>query len=178
MKLSKLIATLALGTIGMFGLAACGPAAVAETAATPEQSALAALGFDPMDLVAAADDASPSPSTGGQQGDHPKLRKLRLLRVALRHGMLHGEATVQTKNGVITVAVQRGTVTAIDGKTMTVKSTDGYTVTWTFGDPIHVIEHRKAVQPSAISVGTEVGVAGPTDSTTTTARLIVVPQAK
>jgi len=175
------VATLALGAVALFGIAACRTSADAagETLATPEQSALAALGFDPLDLAAASyDGATPSPGTDGHtKGDRP-FRKLRLAHVALRRNVLHGEATVQTKNGVVTIQVQRGTVTAIDDKTMTVKSADGFTVTWTFGDPIHVVEHRTQVQPSSIVVGTEVGVAGPVNSGTTTARLIVIPNTK
>ena len=83
---------------------------------------------------------------------------------------------MQTKDGVKTVDVQRGTVTAIDARTMTVKSTDGFTLTWTLGGDLKVFEHRTAVQPSAVKVGTEVGVAGVKDGTTTTARLIVIPK--
>lgn len=169
---------IAIAVIGLLSLTACGPAAEAAFA-SPEQSALAAIGFSEADLV--ADESTPTPGTPGTPGERATTggpRKLKLAKVALRRNVLHGDAVVQTKDGVITVAVQRGAVTAIDGKTMTVKSADGYTLTWTFGDPIDVIEHRTSVAPSAITVGTEVGVAGPTDGTTSTARLIVVPTKK
>jgi hypothetical protein len=96
----------------------------------------------------------------------------------LRRNTLHGEVVVQTKDGVRTVDVQRGTVTAIDAKTVTVKSADGFTLTWTFGNPLHVVEHRTAVQPSAVKVGTEIGLAGVKDGGVTTARLIVIPNSK
>ena len=58
------------------------------------------------------------------------------------------------------------------------KSTDGFTLTWTFGNPIHVLEHRSSVQPSAVKVGMAVGVAGGKDGDTAVARLIVIPRAK
>jgi hypothetical protein len=59
---------------------------------------------------------------------------------------------------------------------VTVKSADGFTQTWTFGTPIRVVEHRTTVQPSAITVGTEIGLAGARQGSTVTARLIVVPR--
>jgi hypothetical protein len=81
---------------------------------------------------------------------------------------------VQTDDGTRTIAVQRGTVTAIDDDSMTVESTDGFTLTWSFGEKLRVIERRKAVQPDDVDVGTEVGVAGAKDGDTATARLIVM----
>lgn len=191
-----------IGVAGL-GLAACGPggatatkgaAAVVEVAAdlSPEGQALAALGFRPEEIEPAGlAAAEPSPSTGadgsaGTAGDpspgagdgkhaRPGWRKRHLNRVLLRRHTLHGEVVVQTKDGTKTVLVQRGEVTAIDDSTVTVKSTDGYTQTWRFGDPIRVVERRTTVQPEDISVGTRLGVAGTRDGDTSTARLIVVP---
>lgn len=190
------LATAAIGALGIIGMTGCGPADLTALA-SPEQSALAALGFTPTDLT--TDNSAPTgaPTTadagpgnadpgnadpgkagpGNAIGDHPG-RKLRFARAAVRRNMLHGEATVQTKDGVKTVEVQRGEVTAIDATSITVKSTDGFTETWIFGDQFHVVQHRSSVQPSAIKVGTVVGVAGNTDGKTSTARLIVVPEAK
>jgi hypothetical protein len=141
-----------------------------------EGQALAALGFQPADLAAAgysATDPSPSPSAGNRdrQGRH----KRPLNRILLRKDTLHAEVVVQTKDGTKTLLVQRGQVTGIDDRTVTVKSTDGYTLTWTFGDPIRVVEHRNTVEPKDIAVGTRVGVAGAKDGGTSTAKLIVVP---
>jgi hypothetical protein len=92
--------------------------------------------------------------------------------------MMHGEAVVQTEEGTKTVVVQRGTVTAIDAKSVTVKSTDGFTLVWTFGDPLTVLERRSQVQPSAVAVGTEVGIAGAKSADSQAARLIVIPKKK
>ena len=86
---------------------------------------------------------------------------------------------MQTKDGgTKTVAVQRGEVTAIDGDSMTVKSTDGFTMTWTFGEDLRVVERRTTVQPSEVKVGTTLGVAGAKDGDRGVARLIVIPRAK
>ncbi len=181
------------------GLAACGPGGVTATGdsgaaagqmavevaadLSPEGQALAALGFPAADVepasfaAAATPDPSSSASADGERA-RPGWRKRHLNRVLLRRNTLHGEVVVQTKDGTKTVLVQRGEVTAINDKTMTVKSTDGYTLTWTFGDPIRVVERRNTVQPKDIAVGTQVGVAGTKDGNASTAKLIVVPMKK
>lgn len=45
--------------------------------------------------------------------------------------VLHGELVVQDGTATRTVLVQHGTVSAENGSTLTVKSSDGFTVTWT-----------------------------------------------
>ncbi|MGC5018975.1 hypothetical protein [Micromonospora sp. DT47] len=190
-------ATTALVAGVALGLTGCGPAQVAQDASKAaavdvaaamgaEGQALAAMGFDPGELdvrAAAAPSASESPAPEASPGPKRKRgeraeewRKRRQARVLLRKNTLHGEAVVQTKDGgTKTVAVQRGQVTAIDGDSMTVKSSDGFTMTWTFGDDLRVIERRTTVRSSDITVGTTVGVAGAKDGDGGTARLIVVP---
>ncbi|HEX6873917.1 MAG TPA: hypothetical protein VF163_22680 [Micromonosporaceae bacterium] len=176
-----------VGTVAALGLAGCGRLGGGDSAAQPDAlaaselgwdgQALEAIGFSTEELApAAAVAADPSPAASNRPGErrrhHPRLR------FGFGKRMLHGEAVVQTDEGTKTVVVQRGTVTAIDDTSMTVKSTDGYTITWIFGDPLRVIERRSTVQPSAIKVGTVVGVAGAKDGDKTLARLIVIPIAK
>ncbi|MGR6322712.1 hypothetical protein Q2K19_11975 [Micromonospora soli] len=184
----------ALLAAAALGLAGCGPAQLAQDSAKEtavevaaamgaDGQALAAMGFDAADLdvdpVAAP---APSASTGEQAGPARKgergqeWRNRHRARVLLRKNTLHGEVVVQTKDGgTKTVAVQRGQVTAIDDKSMTVKSTDGFTMTWTFDEKLRVIERRTTVQSSDIKVGTTVGVAGTKDGDDGVARLVVVP---
>jgi hypothetical protein len=102
---------------------------------------------------------------------------LRLRRILAAH-VEHGEVVVQTKQGDKTVDVQRGVITAIDEKSVTVKSADGFTQTWVFGTPFQVIERRSTVQASAVKVGTKVGVAGIKNGSTVTANLLVIPLAR
>jgi hypothetical protein len=172
------VVTALIGAAGALGLAACGPA-VDATALTPEGQALAAIGFDGADLsVGAREEPQADPSASASRdraGDGPRRRGLR--HGMLRKNTLHGEVVVQTKDGTKTIDVQRGTVTAIDDKTVTVKSADGFTLTWTLGTPLHVVEHRTTVQASAVKVGTEIGVAGTKDGGTTTAHVIIIPNA-
>ncbi|WP_200212366.1 hypothetical protein [Micromonospora coerulea] len=188
----------ALLAAAALGLAGCGPAGLAQDSAREtavevaaamgaEGQALTALGFDAADLdvdpVAAPASASAEPGAATEAGpkDRPgargqEWRKRHRARVLLRRNTLHGEVVVQTRDGgTKTVAVQRGQVTAIDDKSMTVKSTDGFTMTWTFGDNLRVVERRTTIQSTDLKVGTTVGVAGVKDGDGGVARLVVVP---
>ncbi|SCE81675.1 hypothetical protein [Micromonospora saelicesensis] len=189
---TALLAAVALGVSG------CGAAEVAsqpardvavEVAAAMgvEGQALAAMGFDAddLDVLTVAAPATPTPGASPSAKEKARdkrgeeWRKRRQARVLLRRNTLHGEAVVKTKDGgTQTVAVQRGEVTAIDGDSMTVKSTDGFTMTWTFGDDLRVVERRATVQPSEVTVGDTLGVAGAKDGDKGVARLILVPRAK
>ncbi|HKD96247.1 MAG TPA: hypothetical protein VKB69_01475 [Micromonosporaceae bacterium] len=179
-RIGTTIATAAIGILGVLGAAACDPSTTDSASMTPDATALTALGFSDSD-VTTADDSRPvatatdSTAAPGRNGPGARrLRRLLVLRGLGRH-IEHGVVTVQTKNGDQTIAVQRGTVTSITDTTVTVKSSDGYTLTWTFGNPIHVIEHRTTVQPKDITVGETIGIAGLQTGSTDTARLIVVP---
>ncbi|MET7667889.1 hypothetical protein [Micromonospora luteifusca] len=189
---TALLAAVALGLTG------CGAAevasqpareAVVEVAAAMgvEGQALAAMGFDADDLDVRTVAAPATPTPGASPTAREKARekrgeewrKRRQARVQLRKNTLHGEAVVQTKeSGTQTVVVQRGEVTAIDGDSMTVKSTDGYSMTWAFGDDLRVVERRATVQPSEVKVGATLGVAGAKDGDKAVARLILIPRAK
>ncbi|MEV0153555.1 hypothetical protein AB0H57_07410 [Micromonospora sp. NPDC050686] len=182
-----LVAAVALGVAG------CGPAQVAQDTAKDtgvevaaamgaEGQALAAMGFDPADLEVAGDrapsaDPSGSAEPKGKRGERAEEgRNRHRARVLLRRNTLHGEAVVGTKDGgTRTVVVQRGEVSAIDGDSMTVRSTDGFTLTWSFGEKLRVVERRAAVRASDVKVGTKVGVAGAKDGDAAVARLILVP---
>jgi len=174
MKLRVALATAALGAAALIGLTACGPADLNDTL-SPDATALTAVGFATDDLTPAAD---PAPSASGDAAAKPhQLRPGKLRRELARH-VLHGEVVVQTKNGDKTVDVQRGTVTAVTDTTVTVKSSDGFTSTWAFGDPLRVVEHGTKADKSAVKVGTEVGIAGAKNGSTVTANLIVIPRSE
>jgi len=184
---TSLLAAVALGASGCGAAEVASPpardAAVEVAAALGvEGQALTAMGFDADDLdtqpVAAP--ASPSPTAEKAKPKRgEEWRQRRQARVLLRKNTLHGEAVVQTKDGgTRTVAVQRGEVTAIDGNSMTVKSTDGFTMTWTYGEDLRVVQRRTTVQPSEVKVGAKLGVAGAKDGDKGVARLILIPRTK
>ena len=162
-KALVLAATLTLALSG------CGGAATAETAepavadVAAEAVALQAVGFT------TDEDNDPAPRTKTKDGVRPKaVRKL------LRRNALHGEVTVQTKAGVQTVVVQRGTVDSVSDQGVTVVSSDGFKLTWSYGDPLRIVQQRKAVGRDALKDGAQVGIGGLKDGSATTARLIVV----
>ena len=169
MKVRVALATAALGAAALIGLTACGPAA-ATGDLTPETTALTTVGFTTDDVAAApADDPSAKALPGK---GHPALRR------ELAHHVEHGEVVVQTKKGDKTVDVQRGTVTAVTGTTLTVRSADGFSETWTFGDPLRVVQNKAKADKSAVTVGTVLGVAGVKNGGTVTANLIVIPRSE
>lgn len=196
---TALLAGLALGVSGCDagGVSAGGSAAESaqeaavdvEAAMGDDGLALAALGFDAADLdvdslaapTAPGAGSSPAPSAGDQADRGDQRRKRRMARVLLRRNTLHGEAVVKTKDGATKhVVVQRGEITAITDTSVTVKSSDGFTMTWTIADNLRVIERRSTVQPSALAVGTQIGIAGAKDGERGiwVARLILVPRRK
>jgi hypothetical protein len=80
--------------------------------------------------------------------------------------MLHGEMVVEKAGGgTVTILVQHGSVTAKTAAGVTVKSTDGFTVTWKVTSATEIWAGRPAAGTSGrladIATGTEVTVTGP-----------------
>jgi hypothetical protein len=179
---SGIVITMALAGAITLVLAGCGRQGQLGTTqefttVSTEGQALESMGFAPEDVLPGATEqdttSTPAPSPGQQR--HP-LRRFARLRAAFGRHLLHGEFVVQTQDGTKTLVVQRGTVTAVSATSLTVKSADGFTLTWTVGSPLHVVVNRVQAHFSAIAVGATVGVAGVKESGTPTARLIVEPK--
>jgi hypothetical protein len=178
------------GAIALLGLTGCGRLGIGAGSSSGDTDtsdvswdgqALQAIGFSTDDVTLAADDTpTPAPShPAAKNGAAKNGARHRLLRFAFANGRtLHAEGVVQTDEGTKTVVIQRGQVTAVDANSVTVKSTDGFTLTWQAGSQLKVIVNRAASQLSSITVGETVGVAGTKDNGTTTARLLVVPAKK
>jgi hypothetical protein len=89
-----------------------------------------------------------------------------------RH-LLHGEAVVQTGKGYVTVVFARGTVTAIDANSISVKSADGVTTTFAIDAKTKARSAGQAVAISTVHTGEKIGVFGTkTGGATATARMI------
>jgi len=182
----RVLVCVAAASVAVLGLAGCGrlgagapDGPVDTTSLSWEAQALESIGFNAADLVpTAAVATSPAPAASPGKDKPRRAGKFRRLRFAFSHNVLHGEAVVQTEEGTKTVVVQRGIVTAIDATSVTVKCEDGFTLTWKISDQIRVFERRTSVQPSAVAVGTRIGIAGAKDGDTTVARLIVIPGTK
>jgi hypothetical protein len=183
--MKKLALTLLIGSIALVGASACGPAAAPDLVASAEAEALAAMGVSPADIVAGEPTLDPTPPSASAKdrakGDGKRLdawARRHPAKVFLARNVLHGEAVVQTKDGNITVAVQRGEVTAITADSITVKSADGVTWTWKFDPKLRVVENRSTIQPNEVKAGAKVALAGPKTGDQLMARLIIIPLAK
>ncbi|MEV8514322.1 hypothetical protein [Dactylosporangium sp. NPDC051484] len=75
-------------------------------------------------------------------------------------GVLHGEGIVQTTKGPVRVAMQRGAATNLTSTAVTVKSSDGFTRTWTLNNGVRVYDKRHTLQPGALKTGAQLSVAG------------------
>jgi hypothetical protein len=155
-------------------VAALGVESGLSAAAAPDQSAGGKAGAENAAGENAAGEKAGGEKAGGEKAGDRRGRKAGAIRRLLRGNGLHGEVTVQGRKGVRTIAAQRGTVTAVTATAVTVKSADGFTATWTFGDKLRVRQDRRDAERSAVRAGVEVAVAGARDGDTRTARLIVL----
>ena len=174
-RIALTLTTLSLA--GLLGLTACGvgpgPTGASEPAVAVADVADEAYALSAVGLQTGLE-ADPEPSASDSPGLRKGKERPHGARKFLRKNTLHGEITVQGKDGVKTIVVQRGTVTAVDATTVTVKSTDGFTQTWTFGDKLKIVNNRKPVEAGAIKTGAEVGVAGAKDGDKNVARLVAI----
>jgi hypothetical protein len=110
--------------------------------------------------AAAAQVPSPSPihpGMGGMGGPVP---------------ILHGQAVLSKPGGGYqTVAFQRGTVTAVSTGTITLKSTDGFTQSYTITDSTIVGAHRGGIR--SVTTGDEASVIATVSGKTFTAARII-----
>jgi len=103
----------------------------------------------------AATPAPASPAPGAKHtGTHTGMGKHRggLRRVE------HGEFTVHTKTGDKVVDVQRGVVTAVNATSVTVKSTDGFSSTYTIDPTTKVRKDKTTAAVSQIATNDRVQV--------------------
>ena len=92
---------------------------------------------------------------------------------ALGRRVLHGEVTVQTREGVKTLVVARGQVTALSGTAITVKSSDGVETSFTInGDTRYGFRNEPAPR-AELKVGEGAFVAGEKSGGQATAKRIV-----
>jgi len=126
--------------------------------------------------------AQRSPSTTQAPGGTADRAKARMLgggapALGWRHGLarraLHGEVTVQTKNGVKTLVMASGEVSALSKDAITVKSSDGVETSFTLdGDTRYGFRNEPA--PSAeLKVGDTAFVTGEKSGGGATAKRVV-----
>lgn len=121
----------------MSGLLGLGIAAGAAEAVTGHRTA------PPADTAAlvASDGSLPDQVAPSAAGPRARAGKALLRRA------VHGEVTVRTKDGYRTLDFQRGQVSAVDGTSVTVRSPDGFTATYSTDKDTKVRRNR---QPSSV----------------------------
>jgi len=82
---------------------------------------------------------------------------------------VHGEFTVHTKTGDKTLDTQRGVVTAVNAGSVTVKSTDGFTATYTLTPSTKVHKGKQTATTTQITTNDRVRVLATKTGTTATA---------
>ncbi len=148
----------AAGTLAL-ALAGAGVAA-AQTTSTPAPPS--APNPAPTNPAPGAKHPGTHTGTGTHTGKH---------RGGLRR-VEHGEFTVHTKTGDKVVDVQRGVVTAINASSVTVKSTDGFSTTYTIDPTTKVHKGKTTAAVSQIATNDQVRVMATKTGNTATAQRI------
>ncbi|MGP4026176.1 DUF5666 domain-containing protein [Actinomadura sp. 3N407] len=124
--------------------------------------------------------ASPKAEPNHPRRDHPgedrPFRRGHGLRGHLGGHGVHGEATVRRDDGFRLVTWQRGEITALSSTTLTVKSADGVSWTWTANGDTRIRKDREKATIKDLADGDEIRVAGERSGDTRTARFIRVPK--
>jgi hypothetical protein len=157
--------------VGLVGLTGCGARDGAAPAGpamelTAEEQALTEMGYEPQEVL-----------PGTYSSEDPDRRWQGRHFGRWRHPgrrVMHGELVVSTKQGPQTIVLQRGEVTEVSDTSMTVESIDGFTLTWTFGDKLRVVERRRTVDGDELQSGDKVAAVGAKSDDGGVARLIVV----
>lgn len=112
--------------------------------------------------------SSAKPGAPATSAKHQHKQQHRGLHLGKR--VAHADITLQTKQGFVERRIQHGTVTALTGSTLTVKSADGYVSSYALGT-----KHPDA----AVKVGADVRVIGAVKvSTVTLDRVVTTAQMK
>jgi hypothetical protein len=170
----KWIAVLLAGCVVVAG----GAFAVVEATANPAPQAGTAMS------QAASNQAASNPAGTGQAaaGQIAVLRDVLsgrrwLVRLRLLGG-LHGQYTFETKQGPRTLAFERGAISSVAGKDVTIRASDGTTWTWTLTGTSVVRQDGTRMPASTLKQGQTVFAGGPVAGGARDARLIVIKQAR
>jgi hypothetical protein len=103
-----------------------------------------------------------------------RLARHRVLAFFLLRGV-DGQFTIQTRQGLKTLAYERGVIQTVDaGKSVVVQATDGTTWTWNLVATTVARDQQGKVPESDLAAGTPVWVGGPVAQGAKDARLIVL----
>ena len=150
----------AIVTLGVAGIGL----ASASNSAPPAQSGGGSAASDELALDAALDAARGTDAGALGRG-----------RWFLRH-VVHAVVTVEGREGdLVTIQLDRGTVTAVDADSLTLSEKGGGTVTVSLNDETRVREGRERAKLDAIDVGDDLFVQSRVDGSTLAKRILIVP---
>jgi hypothetical protein len=166
-RVSRVTASVAAGAVllgggAAIGIAATGGASAATAGSAASQQARGAC----VHLTGVA-------RAAGHPRRAARLGALCRLAWVAAHGM-HGAVTVKTKNGVSTLAFERGVVTSASASAVTVRASDGTVWTWDFVASTVVRESGHQIARDKLAAGDQVLVAGPVVPAARDARVIRV----
>lgn len=165
--LRKTVVALAVG--GALGAGTVAGIGVASAVSDPSPSSSTTAPSEPKTGPGnTTPDKTPGERHGRGHGGFPRAHGLYGDRIE------HGELTVKGKDGKPVVwVVQRGTVTAVSTTSITVKSEDGFTGTYTVNADTRVRVDRDKKAIGDIKTGATVSVAGTRSGSTVTANAII-----
>jgi hypothetical protein len=129
--------------------------------------------------LAAQDATTTTQAPGGSadKADKVRARAGALGRGGLGHGLgrrvLHGEVTVQTNEGVKTIVMARGEVTALSKDAITVKSSDGVETSFGIDGDTRYGFRNEPAQSADLKVGEDAFVTGEKSGGRAVARRVV-----
>lgn len=172
------IVILAIAGIGVVSAGSSGVPTVADNAAqdvvgrVPDAASEAATSNAEEQALDAALNAAPAAERdGARTGEHAGP----LGRWALRH-LVHAVVTIEGKDGELySIQLDRGTVTAVDGDSLTISEAGGSSVTVALNEDTRVREGRERSNLDAIDVGEEVFVQSRIDGNTLAKRIVIIP---
>jgi hypothetical protein len=157
-------AALALAVGGALGVGTAAGFGVASAVSDPSPTSTAS----PSATTPSAPNGQGNNHQGhGRRGGFPRAHGLLGQRIE------HGEVTIKGPDGKPVVwDVQRGQVTAVSATSITVKSEDGFTATWTVtaDTSVRIDKDKKSI--GDIKTGSTVGIAGKKVGATATATVI------
>jgi hypothetical protein len=130
-------------------------------------------------------DPTPPPGTSTPKSENPKLSgdaerragaaKVRPRARQLARRTLHGEFVVKGKDGkFVTVLTQKGQVTTVDARSVTVRSEDGFSRTYAVDGDTRVRRERAKATIGDVKTGDRALVVADRSGTGATARTLVV----
>ena len=109
--------------------------------------------------IAFAADSGPATTPTSPSATPPSPHAHHGARHSQGRMMEHGELTVRTATGDQVIDVQRGQVSAVSATSVTVRSADGFTATYTVGSASKVRVQKNTSTIANVHTGDNVGVA-------------------